>query len=33
LDEETTIQKIIERYGLPQKICHLALAAEMFVPV
>ncbi|OHC66479.1 MAG: molybdopterin synthase sulfur carrier subunit [Rhodocyclales bacterium RIFCSPLOWO2_02_FULL_63_24] len=28
----TTIQQIIERFGLPQKLCHLVLIDGNFVP-
>jgi sulfur carrier protein ThiS len=32
LDEGTTIQQIIERFALPQKLCHLVLVDGNFVP-
>jgi sulfur carrier protein ThiS len=32
LDEGTTIQQIIERFVLPQKLCHLVLIDGSFVP-
>lgn len=31
LDEATTIQHIIERFALPQKLCHLVLIDGNFV--
>ena len=32
LAEGTTIQKVIERFGLPQKSCHLVLVDGSFIP-
>ena len=32
LEEGTTIPQIIERFGLPQKLCHLVLVDGTFVP-
>ncbi len=32
LDEGTTIQQIIERFALPEKLCHLVLIDGNFVP-
>lgn len=32
LDAGTTVQQIIERFGLPQKLCHLVLIDGNFVP-
>ena len=32
LDEGTTVQQIIERFALPQKLCHLVLIDGHFVP-
>lgn len=32
LPEGATIQQVIERFGLPQKSCHLALIDGHFVP-
>lgn len=32
LDAATTIQQIIERFALPQKLCHLVLIDGSFVP-
>jgi sulfur carrier protein ThiS len=32
LDEGTTIHQVIERFGLPQKSCHLVLVDGNFVP-
>lgn len=33
LDDGTTVQQIIERFGLPQKSCHLVLIDGHFVPL
>jgi len=32
LPDGTTVQQIIERFGLPQKSCHLVLIDGHFVP-
>jgi sulfur carrier protein ThiS len=32
LAEGATIQQVIERFGLPQKACHLVLVDGVFVP-
>lgn len=32
LEAETTVQQVIERFGLPQKLCHLVLIDGHFVP-
>lgn len=32
LPDGTTVQQIIERFGLPQKSCHLVLIDGSFVP-
>jgi sulfur carrier protein ThiS len=32
LDDGTTIVQVIERFGLPQKSCHLVLIDGNFVP-
>ncbi|MDP1654217.1 MAG: MoaD/ThiS family protein [Rhodocyclaceae bacterium] len=32
LEEGTTIHQMIERFGLPQKSCHLVLVNGNFVP-
>jgi sulfur carrier protein ThiS len=32
LDEGTTVHQVIERFGLPQKSCHLVLIDGNFVP-
>jgi sulfur carrier protein ThiS len=32
LPDGTTVQQIIERFGLPQKSCHLVLIDGNFVP-
>ncbi len=32
LDEGANIQQVIERFGLPQKMCHLVLVDGSFVP-
>ncbi|MBI5109452.1 MAG: MoaD/ThiS family protein [Rhodocyclales bacterium] len=32
LEEGTTVQQIIERFALPQKLCHLVLIDGHFVP-
>lgn len=32
LDDGTTIVQVIERFGLPQKSCHLVLVNGNFVP-
>ncbi len=32
LVEGTTIQQVIERFGLPQKSCHLVLVNGSFIP-
>lgn len=32
LDDGTTIVQLIERFGLPQKSCHLVLVDGNFVP-
>lgn len=32
LDDGTTIVQVIERFGLPQKSCHLVLVDGNFVP-
>lgn len=32
LEEGTTVQQIIERFSLPQKLCHLVLIDGHFVP-
>lgn len=32
LDEGTTIQQLIERFGLPQQSCHLVLIDGNFIP-
>ena len=32
LAEGTTIQQVIERFGLPEKSCHLVLVDGVFVP-
>jgi len=32
LPDGTTVQQVIERFGLPQKSCHLVLIAGHFVP-
>lgn len=32
LAEDTTILQVIERFGLPQKSCHLVLVDGNFVP-
>jgi sulfur carrier protein ThiS len=32
LDEGSTVQQVIERFGLPQKMCHLVLVDGSFVP-
>jgi sulfur carrier protein ThiS len=32
LDEGATIQQVIERFSLPQKMCHLVLVDGSFVP-
>lgn len=31
LEPGTTVQQVIERFGLPQKICHLVLIDGVFV--
>jgi sulfur carrier protein ThiS len=32
LADDTTVQQVIERFGLPQKSCHLVLIDGHFVP-
>jgi len=32
LDGGTTVQQVIERFALPQKLCHLVLIDGTFVP-
>jgi sulfur carrier protein ThiS len=32
LEEGTTVQQVIERFALPQKLCHLVLIDGYFVP-
>ncbi|MDO8959265.1 MAG: MoaD/ThiS family protein [Rhodocyclaceae bacterium] len=32
LDEGTTVQQVVERFGLPQQSCHLVLIDGIFVP-
>lgn len=32
LEAGTTVQQVIERFGLPQKLCHLVLIDGHFVP-
>lgn len=32
LEEDTTVQQVIERFALPQKACHLVLIDGSFVP-
>lgn len=32
LDAATTIQQIVERFALPQQLCHLVLIDGSFVP-
>jgi sulfur carrier protein ThiS len=32
LDAGSTVQQVIERLGLPQKLCHLVLIDGAFVP-
>lgn len=32
LEAGTTVQQLIERFGLPQKLCHLVLIDGHFVP-
>jgi len=32
LEAGTTVQQVIERFGLPQKLCHLVLIDGAFIP-
>jgi sulfur carrier protein ThiS len=32
LGEGTTVQQVIEKFGLPQKLCHLVLIDGTFIP-